>query len=617
MQLRQLTQDSMVTIFVQYEEEYCTDSFLDTVLGYRFSFNGESHSFNKSMNWTKNPSDDIEWHILLHKFYYAPGLARRYLESNNRAYLDCLQHLMDSWISQTPDNFIATDVTARRIQNWIYALYLLGQSNAKAFSFEFYEKLYASLSNQVETVIVHLAPSRNHRTMELYAIFLASLLLKQDPKAAKWQCFAVEEMINNIYTDLQEDGVHCEQSTDYHHIVLRSFLLFYRLALVNNVRLPADIKPPLCMALDFAMHVHRPDGHIPALSDSDSRSYLELLVWGAEIFQRLDYAYVASAGALGEAPRQQHAIFPTSGYAVLRSRWDDKHNYQDSRYLVFDSGPVGAGNHGHMDALSIEVAAYGRPLIVDPGRYTYLESDSKQFDWRAAFRSTTAHNTISVDNMDQGIYRRKRPISKKKIIAPLPKAQLLAHQLNADMAYLYGKVESPNYQVTHHRRIWFARESYWVILDSLLPFDEVAHSYRLRYQLGAHADDKPILTETNRAVEAQCPGLIILVAGSSRIHGTIESGWVSTSYGSKSAAPRLQFILRGYFEHFLTILYPMKNENAEVVLNFRENETEYDFNIIGEGMQDRWHWDKTNETLTANTDNKKLKWDLALEDPHA
>ena len=35
-----------------------------------FEFNGETHALPAPIDWLSNPSSDIEWHILLHKFYY-------------------------------------------------------------------------------------------------------------------------------------------------------------------------------------------------------------------------------------------------------------------------------------------------------------------------------------------------------------------------------------------------------------------------------------------------------------------------------------------------------------------------------------------------------------------
>ena len=119
------------------EDEYCTDAALLNVLEHRFSFVGEEYALGAEIDWLRNPSQDLEWHILLHKFYYAPGLARRYSLTGEIQYKDCFENLVRTWISQTPVGYIAADVTARRIQNWIYAWRLFHLHDSDCLSMEF------------------------------------------------------------------------------------------------------------------------------------------------------------------------------------------------------------------------------------------------------------------------------------------------------------------------------------------------------------------------------------------------------------------------------------------------------------------------------------------------
>jgi uncharacterized heparinase superfamily protein len=55
--------------------------------------------------------------------------------------------------------------------------------------------------------------------------------------------------------------------------------------------------------------------------------------------------------------------------------------------------------HGHADALSIVLSAFGREVLVDPGTYDYFTYP----EWRTYFRSTRAHNTVVIDDQDQSV----------------------------------------------------------------------------------------------------------------------------------------------------------------------------------------------------------------------
>jgi hypothetical protein len=564
-------------------EEGCADEHVVAgVLAHRFDFGGERHDLGAAIDWLHNPSADVEWHILLHKFYFAVGLAERYRTSADERLLACFVELVTSWLAQTPPTFIAVDVTARRVQNWIYAWYVFKRAGAR-FPQGFELVLRSSLEEQVNAVIVELAPARNHRTLELYAVFLFCVAFPSGTRSSLWLEFAVREMAQNIYDDLLPDGVQCELSTDYHHIVLRNYLLFYDLARRNGIALPRGIESPLCKALDFAMHIHRPDGAIPAISDGDSRSYTYLLEWGARLFAREDYRFVATGGEAGTPPRATNVSFDVSGYHVQRSAWGLR-PYADARYLAFDCGPIGAGNHGHLDALSIEVAAYGRPLVIDPGRFTYLETG--EMNWRARFRGTAAHNTVTVDGRDQAIYRRRGSGGKSKIAAPHPTATLVASESRGSIARLHGRITSPNYDAVHERHVLFVRELYWVIVDVLL--SATTHDYCANFQLTPAAVGRLILAEESGAARVDSTELCLVFLDAAA-ETRLEDGHVSSLYGIKEDAPRICVRRRAANTRFVTFLLPYQDTSPELSLR-RVGDTQT-VAIRYRDLDDRWSLD--------------------------
>ena len=127
----------------------------------------------------------------------------------------------------------------------------------------------------------------------------------------------------------------------------------------------------------------------------------------SSLLGRPDFLYAATAGARGEAPRELCPSFPDGGYYVQRSGWgEDARAFEDELFLIFDCGPLGEGGHGHYDLLSVEVAGGRRPLLIDPGRFTYSEEPPNLRRW---FKGTAAHNTVCVDGHDQTPYRRGKP----------------------------------------------------------------------------------------------------------------------------------------------------------------------------------------------------------------
>jgi hypothetical protein len=431
-----------IAYFAIANEPEITREKIDGILSNNFNLNEESYPLPDRLDWLNNPSTDIEWAIMLHKFYYAVGLGIAFKETGDRRYADKWVELTSSWIATVPMDFLPSDVAGRRIQNWVFAhYYFVGECPTEAVTPEFYVQFLASIHQQTSHLCQNLTPARNHRTLELYTIFLVAVVFPELTDADTWLQFSIAELTKNAQTDLLDDGVHCELSTDYHHIVLRNFLAVKRLAVLNNINLPSQLDNSIKKALEFSMYVHKPDGIIPSLSDGDIGSFLSLLEQGHEFYGDEEMLYVATKGRQGIPPKYRSKAFPSGGYYILRSgwgndkkpstegegwvrggqnrelanscpphpnqeetltAWDTSGSYEDERYLVFDCGDLGAGNHGHLDLLSFEMAAYGQSLIVDPGRYTYDESG--ETNWRVLFRGTSYHNTVLVDGLNQARY---------------------------------------------------------------------------------------------------------------------------------------------------------------------------------------------------------------------
>jgi Heparinase II/III-like protein len=333
-----------------------------------------------------------------------------------------------------------------------------------------------------------------------------------------------------------------------------------RLASDNGYSVPREFDRALEAALEFSLHVHQPSGVVPSFSDGDVRGFLPLLAQGAQLFDRGDMQYVATGGAEGTAPSERVAHFPNSGYHVLRSDLASA----DAQHLVFDCGPLGEGNHGHFDALSFELAAFGRALVVDPARYTYSESGEDK-NWRVHFRSTAAHNTVGVDGLNQTRYLPK-PIKeasrhapgsvRHKISGPPPETTLQEAHSGARLDLLHGRCASHEYDAVHERCIVFVDRRYWIVSDWLRAPSE--HDYLLNFQLAVpqalqwQADGNGTLLVSD--------GLSIAQPLRSGQQSRLDDRWVSQRYGHKQGAIALRTQTRSRNADFDSVLLPWRGD---------------------------------------------------------
>jgi Heparinase II/III-like protein/Heparinase II/III N-terminus len=494
----------------------------------RFTLAGITCDLGLEPDWlAADLPDDEEWRIEWTKFYYGLDLAHAFATTGEQRFLEAWERLVRSYLRTVPVGVDSSDVAARRVQNWVYAWTAFARADRfDGLSDGLEQELLERLKTQTHHICDNLTAERNHRTLELYALIVVALAFPQIDPAGDLVCVGLREIHRNLLADIRADGVHREHSTHYHVIALRSFL-----GARDNLRrfgyeLPPGYDLHLSRACDFAMHCQRPDGLIPALSDSDNGAYADVLALGADVLDRPDLRYVATRGTAGVAPSDRLAAFPDGGYWVQRSGWgDDDRAFGDASYLIFDCGPVGDGGHGHYDLLSFEAMSAGRPLVVDPGRHTYAEQTP---NLRHAFKGTAAHNTVVVDGLDQVPYRRGKPRKDTH-----PQARFVERLSAPGLDILDGEARTTVYDAVHRRQIVFVADSYWLIVDALSA--QTPHRYSLRFHLDQSAQQQVAVDGDGSGWVVRAPGLALVSVGGAR--PSVEQGWVSPEYGIKHPAP--------------------------------------------------------------------------------
>ena len=522
-------------VFCVTGHEHRDRDIADGVLAGRFTVAGETRDLGPEPDWlgAALPADE-EWRIEWVKFAWGLDLAHAAAETGDRAYRDVWERLVGSWIEQVAHDHDAPEVTARRILNWIYA--------GQRFAADPHPAWRESIAAQARYVRANLAPERNHRTLELYALFIVALALPElgpDDLLA----FAVAQLDRNLETDFRPDGVHCEASTHYHVLALRSLVGMRENARRFGVAVPHGFDDRLARACAFAAHCCRPDGTIPQLSDSDTGDYGPLLALAGDLLGDDALRYAGSRGRTGAAPALTCPGFPDGGYYIQRSGWGDGETpCEQERFLVLDCGPLGDGGHGHYDLLSIEAFGGGRALVTDPGRFTYSEEPPNLRHW---FKGTAAHNTVCVDGLDQTPYRRGRPEG------PVAHGRLLGRGSADGLDVLAGEATSPVYEAVHERTIAFVAGAYWVIEDRLR--GDRPHRFDLRFHLAPEAlgatriEDGTVLA----------PGVALVVLGAGTLQ--LEPGWVAPGYGHRLDAPVVSAAVEDQAAAtFVTVLAPLE-----------------------------------------------------------
>lgn len=378
--------------------------------------------FSSSLNYKQR--DDIgdartNWELNRH-FQFAI-LAKNYMATGNKDYLEELQALFFDWNKKNPFlrgiSWTSVMEIAIRTSNWCYVYCFLSQRVDA--SEQLMIQLRNGILNMTDYITNHFSrysSANNHLIVEAYAIGQSGILFNHQP----WIDSAISILTKELSRQNYADGINKELSLHYQSFYMEAMGLFMRLLVKNSLPVPDSWKPMLEKMCGYLADCTGKYGEVVEFGDNDEGKILDLqggihhyqyvqklfgflldkryinikeesdcenLQW---LFTEKDYHWMQTK------PVETHlksVCYPMGGVSVLKST--------DKKVLIgIDHGALGFGSiavHGHADALSFQMFANGIPIFIDPGTYIY-HCDIKH---RNSFRMTKNHNTVCINGQDQ------------------------------------------------------------------------------------------------------------------------------------------------------------------------------------------------------------------------
>jgi hypothetical protein len=359
-------------------------------------------------------------------------LGRAYRAGGEDRYAEGVVTQIESWIRQCPFgrgmNWRSPLELAIRLINWVWAIDLIRESGR--FSGDFRRRfLHAAYLHLWEITRKYSRGSsgNNHRIGEAAGVFVATSYFPTLAGHRRWREESHRILSREILAQTYPDGFSREQATGYHLFVLEFFLVAGIAARNSGMDFPRSYWERLEKMMEYVAALSEGGENVPMTGDGDDGYLLDLgsrggevsalLCAGAVLFRRPDLKRQAgpwreyAAWLLGRSGRERFdgldteppgvplrsRRFPDSGIYLLQS---GHAGASDRISVVFDCAELGLGSiaaHGHADALSFTLRAFGANVFVDPGTYDYFRYP----EWRTYFRSTNAHNTLGIDDLDQ------------------------------------------------------------------------------------------------------------------------------------------------------------------------------------------------------------------------
>jgi len=518
----------------------------------------------------------IVWELNRHQHFFTLGVA--YLLTGDERFAETFVRHLESWIEQNPPgigvNWLSSLEVSFRAISWIWAFQFFRHSNA--FTPEIFKKSIKVLhlhGRHIEKYLSSYYSPNTHLTGEALGLYYLGTQLPFLARAKNWRKLGQDILLDEVTRQFHEDGVYFEQSTWYQRYTIDFYSHFLILReLSNDVAYDKRndvLDERLKAAFDFMMHVTRPDGTTPMIGDDDGGRMLPItiarpddfrgsLAVGAAANGRGDLKFVAGSSIdevfwlLGRSsaksyrklaaaePETTSKNFPIGGYFVMRDGWADTDNF-----MLVDCGEVGglAGGHGHADTLTIDAVMHGRTLLIDPGTYSYHASQ----EMRDLFRSSAAHNTVTVDDLsssDPGGTFSWRSRAK---------ATQISSVTDSRFDYFEGWHDGYFSQIegtTHKRSILFLKNDYWIVRDLVRTTGEHEHALNFHYPVGSKVE-----TDVEGDFVGDKDHRMFSFGDGGRWQQN--ESWVSNEFGNKTNAPLLRFMLKGRgTQEFFTFILP-------------------------------------------------------------
>lgn len=369
----------------------------------------------------------VIWELNRHQHWIV--LARAWRMTGQDKYRRRVEQEWEDWKRSNPYplgiNYASALEVAYRAMSWLWVEDLTGW-NLKGMS-----EALGIAGRHLDLYLSEYFAPNTHLLGEAVALYWIGEARQEWAGAEDWAKKGWRIIEEQTRRQVQSDGVYFEHSTHYHVYALELFLLARQVRVTANGPVGQEMEDVIDRMMEVVAVLSQ-GGIAARMGDDDGGRLFDAgknqaedlagaLVFGAILRGRKEWKSLG-----GKAPEQalwwfgaekvacyegwaaedwkgKSQLLKASGWAVLvegRSKpWQ----------LTMDAGPMGVYGHCHADALSVQLTHEGIEWLVDPGTGSYMEADRRSY-----FRSTIAHNTLTIGGASQA--RERGPFGWEKNI---------------------------------------------------------------------------------------------------------------------------------------------------------------------------------------------------------
>ncbi|CAN2039490.1 Heparin-sulfate lyase N-terminal domain-containing protein [Candidatus Magnetomoraceae bacterium gMMP-15] len=505
---------------------------------------------NYNFHWSKlgdfdQDFGDIKLIWELSRFDWALIFARAYRVTNDKIYLETLNHWISDWIENNPlnigPNWKCGQETAIRMMQVLLAAYLLKQHTFPSNSLKNF--VIEHCSRIAPTIYYAIAQDNNHGTSEAAGLYIGSAWLMSNfrdkpeilKKAKKWHQSGLHWLENRVLKLIAQDGSFSQYSLNYHRVMLDTLNMaefwrrelnlpefseaFYNRA-KSAVKWLYDLINPLT---GDGPNLGANDGaYLFKLSSSDYCDYRPSVQLGTVLFfngkaypkgswdEPLFWLGLDKLVHLPVIFNKKSRIMKHGGYVTM--------NFDTSFALI--RFPNFCFRPAHADAFHFDLWYNDINLLRDSGSYSYNAEEH----WQNYFPGTISHNTVQFDEHDQ------MPRLGRFLFGSWLKMQEIGELIEKDEILSWTGAYK-DYKGCWHKRTILSNGLIWKIIDEIDGFKDKAV---LRWRLAPGNWQINYFTCTGNLAELSINSNVPIT------RFELVDGWESRYYMEKTKLPVLE-----------------------------------------------------------------------------